>query len=95
MELLKAINQIRPMEIGPFDRSKDKFGIGVLVKQEVGKPLLTRGSNHEIHIRQTGSIKIVGEKALIDGGDIRNHALLIIFGNPFRRPDDIVAPSII
>jgi hypothetical protein len=44
--------QIGPSEIGPHRAGKQQFGVGALPKQEIAQPLLSAGTDQQVHVRR-------------------------------------------
>jgi hypothetical protein len=59
-----------PIEIRPEAGHEDEFRIGRLPQQEIGKPLLAAGADHQIRIGYPGGVDMAGEGRFRDRGRI-------------------------
>src|SRR5688500_9952147 len=64
--LAERVLELGPAEVGPERVHEDELRVGALPEQEVRKPQLARGADHEIRIGQLGRVKPGGERLLVD-----------------------------
>ena len=77
-----------------MNRQENEFAIGRLPHQEIRKPLLARGADDEIRVRNARGVEMAGDYVRIDAGGIER-ACSNLLGNEARRRGDLLAAAII